>query len=163
MALFDKLNDFAKNVSEKANDAIETTKLNNKINTEKTAISDAMRQIGEYYYAKHTAGESTDPQIAELLSSIDSHQAAIVDVEAQITMLRDAPTTGTTPASSTFSGGILCPSCGKQNPAGTKFCCDCGGKLDAFSTPQERICPSCGTSIKVGIKFCTECGTRMDA
>lgn len=61
MAFFDKLNDLAKNVSDKANDAIETTKLNNKINAEKAAIAEDFKKIGEYYYAKHATGETTTP------------------------------------------------------------------------------------------------------
>ena len=49
-----------------------------------------------------------------------------------------------------------CPSCGNENPEGTKFCQECGTKLG-----QKNTCPSCGTANPMGVKFCQECGTRL--
>jgi class 3 adenylate cyclase/tetratricopeptide (TPR) repeat protein len=49
-----------------------------------------------------------------------------------------------------------CPSCGTLNPAGTKFCGECGTRLAA-------VCPTCGTPNIAGTKFCGECGTPMAA
>jgi len=40
MAFFDKLNQVAKNIGDKTNDAIETTKLSSKINAEKSAAAE---------------------------------------------------------------------------------------------------------------------------
>ncbi|HEX2626006.1 MAG TPA: adenylate/guanylate cyclase domain-containing protein, partial [Candidatus Limnocylindrales bacterium] len=49
-----------------------------------------------------------------------------------------------------------CPTCGTANPAGTKFCGECGTRLAA-------VCPTCGTPNLAGTKFCGECGTPMAA
>ena len=49
-----------------------------------------------------------------------------------------------------------CPSCGNENPEGTKFCQECGTKLG-----QKNTCPSCGTANPMGVKFCQECGTKL--
>src|SRR5712692_327487 len=49
---------------------------------------------------------------------------------------------------------MRCPSCGFENPAGTKFCEDCGTKL-------VRACPSCGHEVRPTAKFCGECGTPL--
>ena len=48
MALFDKLNQVAKNIGDKTSDAIETTKLGNKINAEKAAAAEDLKKIGEH-------------------------------------------------------------------------------------------------------------------
>lgn len=127
MAFFDKLNDLAKNVGDKANDAIETTKLNNKINTEKMAIDEQYKKIGEYYYAKHAAGETVDKEIDEFIASINNHKNVITEAEAQIKLLKEPSAAPHVPASGV--GGIICPVCGKQNSPGTKFCSECGAKI----------------------------------
>jgi hypothetical protein len=159
MAFFDKLNDLAKNVGDKANDAIETTKLNNKINTEKTAIAEEFKKIGEHYYAKHTAGETVDSEIDDFIASINSHKTVIMEAEAQIRALKEEAATPHAPIASI--GNIVCPACGKQNSPGTKFCCECGGKLDAHAQSLPRVCPSCKAVVGEGINFCNECGTRI--
>jgi membrane protease subunit (stomatin/prohibitin family) len=173
MAFFDKLGDIARNIGDKATDAIETTKLNNKISAEKTAIAEFMRQIGEYYYGKHQAGESDDPGAAELYAAIDGHNRTIADTQAEIARIQAeneaqsaqaqtaaVPTAAPAPA----SDSIACPSCGKINAPGTKFCCECGGKLEipAPAVPETRPCPGCGAQIPADNKFCGECGYKFE-
>lgn len=51
-----------------------------------------------------------------------------------------------------------CPSCGKQNAAGVKFCSDCGGKMEVAKVP----CVKCGAELREGAKFCSECGTSQE-
>ena len=159
MAFFDKLNDLAKNVGDKANDAIETTKLNSKINTEKAAIAEEFKKIGEHYYTKHTAGETIDSEIEEFIVAIDSHKTVILEAEMQIRALKEEAAAPHAPIASV--GSLVCPACGKQNKPGTKFCCECGGKLDVQIQPQTRVCPSCKAVVGEGINFCGECGTRI--
>ena len=45
-----------------------------------------------------------------------------------------------------------CSSCGTENPAGTKFCKECGTRLG-------QTCPACGRALLPDDKFCGECGT----
>jgi class 3 adenylate cyclase len=47
-----------------------------------------------------------------------------------------------------------CPTCAAEQPAGAKFCIECGA-------PQQTGCPSCGTAVVPGAKFCLECGTPL--
>lgn len=159
MALFDKLNDFAKNVGDKASDAIEITKLNNKINTEKAAIAEDYKKIGEFYYTRHTEGEAINSEVDEFIASIDAHKNLIMETETQIRAMKEEAATPHVAIDSVSS--INCPNCGKKNSPGTKFCCECGGKLEAQVQPQARICPSCKTVVNEGINFCCECGTRI--
>ncbi|HEU0236424.1 MAG TPA: adenylate/guanylate cyclase domain-containing protein [Candidatus Limnocylindrales bacterium] len=49
---------------------------------------------------------------------------------------------------------MICGSCGAANPAGAKFCLECG-------TPVSTACPRCGTAAVPGAKFCGECGERL--
>src|SRR5215210_8072233 len=46
---------------------------------------------------------------------------------------------------------MRCPRCEFENPAGMKFCGQCGASL---ASP----CPRCGTENPPGFKFCGECG-----
>ncbi len=49
---------------------------------------------------------------------------------------------------------MQCPRCQQENPAGQKFCGECGARLDAR-------CSACGTANPPGQKFCGECGERL--
>lgn len=51
-----------------------------------------------------------------------------------------------------------CPSCGKPNAAGVKFCSDCGGKMEIAQVP----CVKCGAQLREGAKFCSECGSTQE-
>lgn len=175
MAFLDKLGDIARNIGDKATDAIETTKLNSKINAEKTAIAECMRQIGEYYYKKHQSGEPDDSAMAELYSAIDGHNNTIADTQEEISRIQaenaaQAQAIGAAAAAAPVApapvpppDGIACPSCGKANTPGTKFCCECGGRLEMPApAPQVRACPGCGTQIPTANKFCGECGYKFE-
>lgn len=52
---------------------------------------------------------------------------------------------------------IPCPTCGKPNSAGTKFCGECGGKMEVAKVP----CVNCGAELREGAKFCSECGSTQ--
>ncbi len=49
-----------------------------------------------------------------------------------------------------------CPSCGTLNPAGKRFCGDCGAAL-------ATGCPTCGATNPPGKRFCGDCGTPLAA
>src|SRR5690606_28055355 len=61
---------------------------------------------------------------------------------------------GGAPAAAT----VACPTCGKQNNAGAKFCADCGGKMEVAQVP----CVKCGAQLREGAKFCSECGSTQE-
>ena len=85
MAFFDKLNDLAKSVKDAANDAVETTRIKSRISSEKRAVDEACRKIGEYYYAKR-AGDMgpVDDDILEYCIEIDEHMRVISELEAEL-------------------------------------------------------------------------------
>jgi class 3 adenylate cyclase len=49
---------------------------------------------------------------------------------------------------------MRCPRCQQENPAGQKFCGECGARLTA-------VCPASGASNAPGQKFCGECGGSL--
>jgi class 3 adenylate cyclase/tetratricopeptide (TPR) repeat protein len=49
-----------------------------------------------------------------------------------------------------------CAACGFDNPAGAKFCLECGSRFAAPGT-----CASCGTVNPEGATFCLECGAAL--
>jgi class 3 adenylate cyclase/tetratricopeptide (TPR) repeat protein len=51
---------------------------------------------------------------------------------------------------------MQCPRCQQENLPGSKFCLECGAKLDAR-------CPACGSGNPPGHKFCHECGMTLGA
>jgi membrane protease subunit (stomatin/prohibitin family) len=70
------------------------------------------------------------------------------------------------PPSPGFAGGgagyaapaaLECPSCHAQNPAGAKFCAQCGTAI----APAAVRCPQCSTEMPAGSKFCPNCGHNM--
>ncbi len=167
MAFMDKLNDFTKNVGDKANDVIETTKLNNKISSEKAAIVDLFKQIGERSYAKYAAGEATDSDNSELFAAIATHSATIREAEEKIKAIKEAPAAApaATPEAAPETANaslVICPACGKQNQPEARFCCGCGGKLEAVEQPKPKTCPNCGTAAEEGMLFCAQCGTKIE-
>lgn len=67
-----------------------------------------------------------------------------------------------------FSGGvqtletadnIQCANCGNTLPANSKFCVECGTKVENLAE-NEMICPACGKKTGKG-KFCVECGESL--
>src|SRR5579864_4693733 len=50
---------------------------------------------------------------------------------------------------------MRCSNCGSENPAGKKFCSECGGAL-------SRGCPQCGAENAPAAKFCGDCGAALN-
>src|SRR3954452_19840203 len=50
----------------------------------------------------------------------------------------------------------ICPNCAADNPAGSRFCGNCGASL-------SQICASCGAANDPGLRFCTQCGRALEA
>ena len=49
-----------------------------------------------------------------------------------------------------------CPNCGASQAGNSKFCPECGTKLQAASH-----CTECGAKLQPGAKFCGECGNKV--
>ncbi|WP_406271831.1 SPFH domain-containing protein [Nocardia sp. NBC_00881] len=61
------------------------------------------------------------------------------------------------PPAAAEAGQSPCAACQAANPAGARFCMNCGTPL----APQPRHCPGCGAESTATAKFCGSCGTPM--
>jgi membrane protease subunit (stomatin/prohibitin family) len=55
------------------------------------------------------------------------------------------------------AAAVKCPKCGAGNSTASKFCNDCGAKMEVATQP----CVKCGAALHEGAKFCNECGTSQ--
>ena len=131
MAFFDKLNQVAKNIGDKTNDAIETTKLNSKINAERSAAGEELKKIGEFYYSLFAASGEAAPEVFEFCQSAKARYDAAAAARAEIERIKaENEAEKAAPAPVAAPAGIACPACGVTNGAGTKFCQNCGTRLE---------------------------------
>ena len=166
MAFFDKLSDFAKNIGDKTTDAIETGKLQSKVNSEKNLAGEELKKIGEFYYNAWLNGGEIAPEVLEICTAAKAHYDAAGEAQAEIDRIRAeneaAKAAAAAPVAPAAPAGIVCAACGTANNPGTKFCCNCGNKLEIPAPPTPKTCPNCGATIAEGMKFCGECGTRTE-
>ena len=163
MAFLDKRTDIAKNAKSGAEDLVETTKLNSKITTDKSAAGEDLKKIGAFYFAMFAAGEEIEPSLLERFQPAAAHYAAAAEAQAEIDRIRaenEAAKAAAAPAAP--AAGLTCPSCGTANPAGTRFCASCGARLEPPAPPEQKLCPGCGSPFAPDARFCNECGTRLE-
>jgi membrane protease subunit (stomatin/prohibitin family) len=53
---------------------------------------------------------------------------------------------------------VLCPNCGAENRFGTKFCGNCGTRIESIGKVK---CPKCGAEMPKTMKFCGNCGALL--
>ena len=173
MAFFDKLSDFAKNIGDMTGDAIETSKLQSKANSEKSLAGEELKKIGEFYYNLFASGGEVAPEVLEFCQSARAHYDAAAEAQAEIDRIKaenEAAKAAATAAAAAPvvpaapAGGLVCAACGTANNPGVKFCQNCGGKLEAPPpAPAGVTCVVCGVANDPGTKFCRECGAKLDA
>lgn len=56
--------------------------------------------------------------------------------------------------------GTDCPKCGVANTTGSKFCNECGAKMEVSA--QTVPCVKCAAPLAAGTKFCNECGAKQE-
>jgi len=61
--------------------------------------------------------------------------------------------------SSQPQSNLTCPNCQISVPNGTKFCPNCGTKIEM---PKNKFCSNCGTKLDPGAKFCPNCGNKCE-
>lgn len=89
MAFLDKLSSMAKDVTDKAGEAVEITKLKAKVGKEKSAIEDSLKKIGEYYLDKCNVGEVSDEVVKVMCAEIAEKNKSIEDLLAQIAAIKE--------------------------------------------------------------------------
>lgn len=54
-----------------------------------------------------------------------------------------------------------CPKCHTMISKKSKFCCECGTKIEVVPEAGGKFCSQCGTLAKEGMKFCAQCGAKL--
>jgi len=173
MAFFDRLSKAAKNVASKGADTLEITRLNGKIMNEKSAMETVKTKIGDYYWRLFEDGHELDEEVTEMCLEIKDIQESIDMLQAEIDTINQKAKKveeDGAPEEAPMVSGIKCPNCGTLNEIGTKFCRECGTRLEPVPAPEPAFpndsaahCHNCGAENPMGTKFCRECGARMDS
>lgn len=111
------LGNIAKNIGDITNDAIEITKLNDKINVEKLEVSELMIKIGEFYYNKHIMGEELATEVVKICNEINDHNRIIAQTQIEINRIK----IDNGVQKEIQNSGIICSSCDSINSEDTNF------------------------------------------
>ena len=87
MAFLDKLTDAAAAIGDKANEAIEVTKIKTKINGEKKDLDGDFVQLGRIYYDLIKAGAGAEQAALDLTAAIDARQEVLIELEEELKKL----------------------------------------------------------------------------
>ena len=114
-----------------------------------------------------TAVENTSATVEEKPApAVEKTSAPVVETSAPaVEEVKPEPVAAAPAAESKF----VCSGCGKEYPAGTKFCAECGGKIEekkpVIVQKEEApkfVCSGCGKEYPAGTKFCAECGGKVE-
>lgn len=174
MTVLEKVQDIVKAASDKTSEVIEVSKLRAGIAEEKRAISEQEAKLGAIYYDLYKAGDVLTPDAVNICMVIDKYVARLEEKEAQIKKINEANAAKRAAKSVVpASDDAVCPECGSANPAGSKFCSECGAKIPEIidaeaveveepAEPVKQYCTKCGAEIVPGKKFCNECGEKVE-
>jgi len=182
MSFFKKITDtVSKGVTtatEKAQQTVEITKLNNQISGKRKDIDKLFASIGEAVYDAYLAKEmfAAEAKVLPKCEEISAIHDEIAALNARIKTIRNEKD---------------CDSCGKRVSEDTRFCPSCGHAFPAPVVEKEpiqvephvpeeaenlaveeesqradhrQVCNSCGTPLYADSHFCPACGqsTRAD-
>jgi len=131
-SFFDSVKKVAQDVSNKTGDAVETQKLNMKINSEKRSLEGSYTKLGQYFWGKLEASDcDKDEELQAICSEIQASLDIIKDAETEIQAIKDKAEAEKAAAASTpvTPKGSFCANCGASLPADAKFCGGCGAKV----------------------------------
>jgi len=151
MAILDDLKDMAKSARDSAEDLIETTRLNNRVNDEQRRIARYKTQLGEYVWQQYAAGYDDFPEgVLDICRNIDEANMRMAKLTAEINSIKSPNGPQHT---------VACIGCGAQLREDDRFCPKCGAEqVQAETQSEKRVCPVCNEKLDGNAAFCTKCG-----
>ncbi len=106
----------AEKVTNKAEDAVEVTRIKNQIRNLEHANKEDLIELGKKIYAQYKAGEGISAEYADLCEAVENRQSSIQKYEKQLSVVK---------------GDMVCPKCGNyvSKDKDRKFCPYCGENL----------------------------------
>lgn len=117
MALMDQLSAKSKDITQKAKDTTEQTKMKNLIKSENEKIESLYAALGKLYYENET--EELKEPYADIVKTIRFSMNKIEEYQGKIESIKSK---------------YICPTCGASVTSTTQFCKNCGTKITSFST-----------------------------
>ena len=131
MAFFDSLKKKTEDImdkgTDKAKEMAEITKLNRNISAEEKQIQAAYVELGKGYFEREK--DNFDAIDKEIINKIKVSMVAIEEMKSQIAQLKAKENT-TTVQQEAQAEMPACPKCNQVVEASTKFCPECGEKLE---------------------------------
>ena len=150
MAFFDKLGEMAKQVSEKANDSLETNKLIAEINLTKGNIQAFQRELGEHFWAKFAVGEQLDDEAMLICDKIVAAQDKIRSLEGQIDQIKAEGEARKAEREAV-----------KAEQKAAEKVAEAEKAAEKAGIEREPVCKGCGAELADGVKFCGQCGAPV--
>ena len=138
MAFRDTLSKVASTVGGRANNAIESGKLNLKIGSEERKIADYTRSIGALLVERLDAGEDFGDEVAALYESIKASRDVIAAAKAEIEENKQENEAMKQALAPEVPEEPVCPACGTSVDANANFCPQCGSKIEIDPAPAAE-------------------------
>ena len=157
MDFLDKIGNIAKNIGDRTNDAIEITKLNAKISSEKNAAAEELNKIGDFYYKKFAGEEPIDTEIQDFCAAAAAHYEAIEQAKAEIERIKRE----NNPKGNSADNDEARPPEENRNNTGDTAAAEPEKKPEP--APESMVvCPACQALNQEGLRFCTQCGSLLE-
>lgn len=103
------------------------------------------------------------PDITSAIENFKNTMASQEAAAAPTAAAATAPTVTAAPAPTVTAPvaaeEIECPNCHTKLSANSKFCLECGAKIEI---KKSAFCIECGEPLAPGAKFCANCGTKVN-
>lgn len=123
MAFFDELSKRMNGVAQTAQKTAEIARLQRQVNQKQEEFDGLFAEIGKLYYSCHKRGVQPDDTMDALCGKIDSLAAEIEGLKLKLDDLKQIR---------------RCPSCGSVQNNTSRFCANCGNKLEIYEAPRKE-------------------------
>ena len=148
MGLFDdlkeKLTSASKEVTQKVNDTVATTKLQSQISSKEAGIKEAFLAIGKAAFEKFKDDENSE--FFDKIKEITGLQDEIAGLKDQIDQIK---------------GVVRCPECGAAVENGAQFCPKCGVKMPEIVEETEEAVEEAVEEVKEAVEGDAEIAEKM--
>lgn len=122
MAFFDELTKRMNGAKQTAQKAAEIARLQRQVNIKQDEFDDLFKEIGQLYYTCFKRGEQPGEEMAARCTRVDSLAAEIEGLKLKLDDLKEIR---------------RCTACGSVQHTESKFCANCGAKLEERPVAEE--------------------------